>query len=240
MISGLLGKKIGMTQIFDRDGNVVPVTAIEVGPCFVLEVKESPKKKVILGFDEIKESRTTKPRLGFFKKANVPALRTVKEFKSTDNTLYQVGQKILADFFRAGDYVNVVGTSIGKGFQGGMKRWNWHGGDAGHGSMHHRRIGSAGANTYPGRVLRGKNMPGHLGDERVTVQSLRVMDVDVENNMILVKGAVPGAKNGLLSIERSVKKAYRSLDEKKEIVIHKRNPMKQAKAGTKGKGASKK
>jgi large subunit ribosomal protein L3 len=234
MISGILGKKIGMTQIFDKEGNIVPVTALEVGPCYVLGLKETPKK-VVIGFDEIKESRCSKPRLGFFKKAVVPALRTVREFKSTDNTPYQVGQAIKADFFRAGDYVNVIGTSIGKGFQGGMKRHNWHGGDSGHGSMHHRRIGSNGANTYPGRVLRGKNMPGHMGDARVTVQSLRVMQVDAENNMILVKGAVPGCKNGLLSVERSVKRTYRSLDEVKEVVIHKRNPMKQAKAGVKGK-----
>lgn len=236
MISGLLGKKIGMTQIFDRDGNIVPVTAIEVGPCFVVELKENPKKKILLGFDEIKESRSNKPRLGLFKKANLPALRTVKEFKSTDNSSYQVGQKLLVDFFRAGDYVDVVGTSIGKGFQGGMKRWNWSGGEGGRGSMHHRRVGSVGAATYPGRIFPGKSMPGQMGNERVTVQSLRVMDVDLENNMLLVKGAVPGCKNGLVSIERSSKKAYRSLDEKKEAVLHKRNPMKQAKAGVKGKG----
>lgn len=237
MISGLLGKKIGMTQIFDQEGNVVPVTALEVGPCYVVGLKDKPAK-VVLGFDEIKEKNCTKPRLGLFKKVNAPALRTIQEFKSSDNAGYQLGQQLKADFFRAGDYVTVVGTSIGKGFQGGIKRWNWHGGDSGHGSMHHRRIGSNGANTYPGRVLRGKNMPGHLGDERVTVQNLRVMQVDAENNMILVKGAVPGAKNGLLSIEKSVKRAYRSLDEKKEVVVHKRNPMKQAKAGAKGGKAS--
>ena len=234
MISGLLGKKIGMTQIFDKDGNIVPVTALEVGPCYVLGLKDVPKK-VVIGFDEIRESRCNKPRLGYFKKANVPALKTVQEFKSTDNATYQVGQKILADFFRPGDYVTVIGTSIGKGFQGGMKRHNWSGGGAGHGSMHHRRIGSVGANTFPGRILRGKTMAGHMGDANVTVQNLRVMQVDAENNMILVKGAVPGCKNGLLSIERSVKKAYLSLDEKKEVVIHKRNPMKQAKAAAKGK-----
>jgi large subunit ribosomal protein L3 len=234
MISGLLGKKIGMTQFFDKEGNVVPVTALEVGPCYVLGLKESPKK-VVIGFDEIRESRCSKPRLGFFKKAKAPALRTIREFRSTDNATYQVGQEIKADFFRPGDYVIVIGTSIGKGFQGGMKRHNWHGGDAAHGSMHHRRIGSAGANTFPGRVIRGKTMPGHMGDARVTVQNLRVMHVDVENNMILVHGAVPGGKNGLVSIERSFKKAYRSLDEKKEVVIHKRNPMKQAKAKAAGK-----
>lgn len=234
MISGLLGKKIGMTQFFDSEGNIVPVTALEVGPCYVLGVKDAPKK-VILGYDEIRESRCTKPRLGVFKKANVPALRTVREFKSADNTSYQAGQQIKADFFRPGDYVTVVGTSIGRGFQGGIKRHNWHGGDAGHGSMHHRRIGSVGANTYPGRILKGKTMPGHMGDVQVTVQNLRVMHVDAAENMILVKGAVPGCKNGLVSVEKSIKRAYRSLDEKKEVVIHKRNPMKQAKASVKGK-----
>ncbi|MBF0387357.1 MAG: 50S ribosomal protein L3 [Candidatus Omnitrophica bacterium] len=234
MISGLLGKKIGMTQFFDKDGNVVPVTAIEVGPCYILGVKETPKK-VVLGFDEIKEKNCTKPRLGMFKKVNVPALRTVKEFESTDNASYQAGQKLAADIFRAGQYVNVIGTSMGKGFQGGMKRHNWTGGGAAHGSMHHRRIGSVGANTYPGRVLRGKTMPGHMGDVRVTVHNLRVMHVDLSENMILVKGAIPGCKNGLVTVEHSFKKAYRSFDEKKEVVIHKRNPMKQAKAKAKGK-----
>ena len=192
MISGLLGKKMGMTQYFDKDGNIVPVTAIEVGPCFVLGFKEAPHKRVVLGFDAIKEKNCTKPRLGFFKKANAPALRTVREYPSTDNAPYQVGQQLLADVFRPGDYVNVIGTSIGKGFQGGMKRHNWSGGGAGHGSMHHRQIGSVGANTYPGRILRGKTMPGHMGDARVTVHNLRVMHVDIEGNMILVKGAVPG------------------------------------------------
>jgi large subunit ribosomal protein L3 len=235
MISGLLGKKIGMTQFFDKDSNVIPVTAIEVGPCYVIGLKDQ-SKKVVLGFDEIKEKNCTKPRLGIFKKVNVPALRTVKEFESTDNSIYQAGQKVLVDVFRPGEYVNVIGVSIGRGFQGGMKRHNWTGGGAAHGSMHHRRIGSVGANTYPGRVLRGKTMPGHMGDVRVTVHNLRVMHVDLDANMLLVKGAIPGCKNGLVTVERSFKKAYRSFDEKKEVVIHKRNPMKQAKAKAKGKG----
>lgn len=234
MISSMLGKKVGMSQIFDAEGNIIPVTAIEVGPCYVLGLKESPLK-VVIGFDEIKESRCTKPRLGVFKKLSVPPLRTIKEVKSTDNSVYTLGQKIHADLFKPGEYVDVIGTSIGRGFQGGMKRHNWMGGGAGHGSMHHRRIGSVGANTYPGRVLRGKTMPGHMGDEQVTVQSLRVMFVDPENNVLLVKGAVPGCKNGLVTVRKSAKRAYRSLDEKKEVVIHKRNPMKQAKASVKGK-----
>lgn len=234
MISSMLGKKIGMSQIFDGDGNIIPVTALEVGPCYVLGLKQTPSK-VVIGFDEIKESRCTKPRLGMFKKLSVPALRTVKEVKSSDNSVYTLGQKIQADFFKPGEYVDVIGTSIGRGFQGGMKRHNWMGGGAGHGSMHHRRIGSVGANTYPGRVLRGKTMPGHMGNVQVTVQSLRVMFVDPDNNVLLVKGAVPGCKNGLITIRKSAKRAYRSLDEKKEVVIHKRNPMKRAKASAKGK-----
>lgn len=235
MISGLLGKKIGMTQFFDKDGNVVPVTAIEVGPCYIVGLKDLPKKRVVLGFDEIKEKNCTKPRLGIFKKSNVPAVRIMKEFTSTDNAAYQLGQKLLADAFRAGEYVNVIGTSIGRGFQGGMKRHNWTGGGAAHGSMHHRQIGSVGANTFPGRVLRGKTMPGHMGDVKVTVHNLRVMHIDLDSNMLLVKGAIPGCKNSIVSVERSFKRAYRSLDEKKEVVIHKRNPMKQAKAKAKGK-----
>lgn len=228
-----------MTQIFDRDGNVIPVTALEIGPCYVLGLKDKPAK-VVLGFDEMKEKNCTKPRLGLFKKVKVPALRTILEFKSSDNSGYQLGQQLKADLFRAGEYVNVVGTSIGKGFQGGMKRWNWHGGDAGHGSMHHRAIGSNGANTYPGRVIRGYHMPGHMGDARITVQNLRVMQVDAENNMILVKGAVPGSKNGLLVVEKSSKRGYRDLNEVKEVVVHKRNPMKQAKGAAKGGKASSK
>lgn len=234
MISGLMGKKIGMTQFFDKDGNIIPVTAIEVGPCYVLDLKEQPNK-VVLGFDQIKEKNCTKPRLGYFKKVNVPALRTVREFTSSDNANYKAGQSISVDIFRPGEYVNIIGTSIGRGFQGGMKRHNWSGGPGGHGSMHHRRIGSNGANTFPGRVLRGKTMPGHMGDVKVTVHNLRVMHIDLESNMLLVKGAIPGCKNGLVSVERSFKKAFRSLDEKKEVVIHKRNPMKQAKAKAKGK-----
>src|SRR3989339_738065 len=190
MISGLLGKKIGMTQFFDKDGNVIPVTGIEVGPCYVLDVKELPRKKLVVGFDEIREKNCTKPRQGVFKKAGSPLLRTIREFDSSDNASYKAGQKLEVDIFRAGQYVNVIGTSIGRGFQGGMKRHNWSGGGAGHGSMHHRQIGSVGANTYPGRILRGKTMPGHMGDVRVTVHNLRVMHVDPETHMLLVKGAV--------------------------------------------------
>jgi large subunit ribosomal protein L3 len=237
MIRGLLGKKVGMTQIFDSEGNVIPVTAVEVGPCFVLAVKDNPKK-VLLGFETSKESRLNKPELGFFKKLGITPLRKIEEVTSTDNKDYTVGQEIKVDFFKAGDFVDVTGTSIGKGFQGGMKRWNWSGGPAAHGSMHHRRVGSIGSSSDPSRVYRGQHMPGHMGTDTKTVQNLRVLHVDVEKNIILVKGAVPGHKNAYLTINKALKKAYRSLEEKREVVAVKRNPMKQSKAAAKG-GASK-
>ncbi len=236
MISGLLGKKIGMTQIFDSDGNVVPVTAVTAGPCFVLELKESPLK-IKLGFESVKESRMKKPGLGAFKKAGVIPLRFIKEFQSTDNKDYKVGQEIKADVFKPGDFVNVTGTSIGKGFQGGMKRWHWKGGPKSHGSTSKRRVGSVGSGTDPGRVWKGHHMPGHMGDEQVTVQNLRVMDVDAQNNLILLKGAVPGGKNSYLQINRSLKKAHLPLDFKRVDLKKDRNPMKQSKAKAKGKAA---
>lgn len=234
MIRGLIGRKIGMTQIFNKEGYVVPVTVIEAGPCTVLELTVSPAK-VKLGFGAAKGSRVNKARLGYFKKLNVTPLKTIKEFKSTDNKDYSVGQQLKADVFQAGDFVDVTGTSIGKGFQGGMRRWGWSGGPASHGSMHHRRVGSIGASSDPSRVFRGQHMPGHMGAKTVTTQSLRVMAVDADKNLLLIKGAVPGHKNSTVLINRSQKKVFQSLDEKKAVVEHKRNPMKQSKAKAKGK-----
>ncbi len=236
MIRGLLGKKIGMSQIFDDEGNIVPVSVVEAGPCFVLALIDgSVCKKIKIGFDPVKESRLKKPELGFLKKINVTPIRYIREFESTDNRDYQVGQQIKVDIFRPGDFVDVTGFSKGKGFQGGMKRWNWDGGPKTHGSMHHRRIGSIGSNTTPGRTNRGKTMPGHMGDERVTTQGLRVIQVDLENNLLLVKGAVPGGKNALLMINLSKKRVFRVLGEKVVTEAKKRNPMKQSKAKVKGK-----
>lgn len=234
MIRGLLGKKLGMTQIFDKDGNIIPVTVVEAGPCTVLEVKESPDK-VKLGFGAEKESQVSKSQQGFFKKIGVAPLRIVKEFQSTDNAEYKVGQEIKADFFKPGDFVDVTGISIGKGFQGGMKRWHWNGGPAGHGSMHHRRVGSIGASADPSRTLRGTNMPGHMGSKKATVQGLCVMGVDADHNTILIKGAVPGHQNTILTINRSKKKAFKDLNEVKAFIVRKVNPMKQSKAKVKGK-----
>ncbi|MFH1360273.1 MAG: 50S ribosomal protein L3 [Candidatus Omnitrophota bacterium] len=235
MIRGLLGKKIGMTQIFNKDGFIVPVTVVEVGPCFVLELKNSPLK-VKLGFEPAKELRLKKPQRGFFKKIGVSPCKLIREFPSSDNKDYKVGQEIRADFFKAGDYVDVCGVSIGKGFQGGMRRWNWSGGPGGHGSMHHRRVGSIGASADPSRVYKGTHMPGHMGAQRVTVQGLRVMAVDIDSNLILIKGAVPGHKNGYINVNRSQKKAYRSLEEKVAVTQKTRNPLKQSKTKARGKG----
>ena len=236
-LAGLIGRKLGMTQIFDRDGNAIPVTAVEAGPCTVLEVHDSPVK-VKIGFDSIKESRTTKARAGYFKKLKLEPFRITKEFRSADNPPYKVGQKVRADVFKAGDYVDVTGTSIGKGFSGGMKRHGWGGGPGGHGSMHHRRVGSIGASAYPAKVVKGFPMPGQLGNKQVTTQGLRVMDIDVDNNVILLKGSIPGSKNGIIAINRSRKKEWKDLNEVKAVVQHKVNPMKQSKG--KAKAAKKK
>ena len=233
MAQGLIGRKKGMTQIFDKDGNMLPVTIIEAGPCSVLDIKETPEKKLTLGFDPVKDKNVSKARLGFFKKVGVKPLRILQEFAASKEGEYEVGKELKADVFKPGDYVDITGTSIGKGFQGGMKRHNWRGGKASHGSMHHRRVGSIGMSAYPSRTLRGRTMPGQMGNERVTTQGLRVMDVNAEKNFILVKGAVPGARNGIVAIRLSRKKQWRDLNEVKAVVQHKVNPMKQSKKGKK-------
>lgn len=235
MIRGLLGKKLGMTQIFDKDGDVVAVTVVEAGPCTVLGVADSPLR-VKLGFGSVKESKVNKPLLGSFKKAGVAPSKVVKELESTDNKDYKIGQELKVDVFKAGEYVDVAGTSIGKGFQGGMKRWHWMGGPAAHGSMHHRRVGSIGASADPSRTLVGTNMPGHMGDRTVTAEGLRVMAVDAATNTLLLKGAVPGHKNAFVVIYRSKKKAFRPLEEEHKAIVRKVNPMKQSKTKATGKG----
>jgi len=206
MSTGLLGKKIGMTQVFDSQGRLVVVTAIEAGPCFVLEIKATPLAKIKLGFAPKKESRIKKPQLGFFKKLNVSPLSFVREFPLGEFKDYKVGQEIKANIFKAGDYVNITGTSIGKGFQGGVKRWHWKGGNKTHGSTSHRRAGSIGSSTTPGRTIRGHHMPGHMGNERVTVKNLLIVKVDAANNLLLVKGAIPGYKSNFVILNKSIKK----------------------------------
>ena len=205
----ILGKKIGMTQIFE-DGKVVPVTVIEAGPNFVLQTKTAEKDGYVaiqVGFDEKREKNTTKPLMGIFNKAGVKPQRFVKEFRMETVDTYALGQEIKVDVLANAEFVDITGTSKGKGTAGVMKRHNFGGNRATHGvSRNHRLGGSIGNSSTPGEVYKGRKMAGRLGNEKVTVQNLKVVRVDVENNLLLVKGAVPGAKNGYLTIKAALKK----------------------------------
>jgi large subunit ribosomal protein L3 len=202
-MAGILGKKIGMTQVFTEGGDRVGVTVIEAGPCPVLAVKG---KSIQLGFDVAKDNRMSKPLAGFFKKINVPVRKFIREIPKDPAREYKIGEELKADMFKTGDFVDISGISKGKGFQGGMKRWHWKGGMATHGSTSHRRVGSIGSTTTPGRVWKGHHMPGHMGNIGVTVQNVRVVKVDADNNILLVKGAIPGHKNAYLIIKKAKKK----------------------------------
>lgn len=202
-MSGILGKKIGMMQIFADDSSRVSVSVIEAGPCPILSIKE---KSIQLAFDPIKESKVSKPILNLFKKIGVGPRKFIREVGKDLNQEYKVGEEIKVDLFKAGDFVDVTGLSIGKGFAGGMKRWNWHGGPQGHGSMSHRRIGSIGSSTTPGRVWKGHHLPTHMGTDRVTVKNLKVIKIDLENNLLLIEGSVPGHRSGYLVIKQAKKK----------------------------------
>jgi len=209
MALGILGKKVGMTQIYNQDGGVIPVTVIEAGPCPILQIKTKEKEgysAVQIGFEEKKESRTIKPLLGVFKKANVKPQHYIREFRVDKPEEYKVGQQVLVDIFQPSDCIDVIGTSIGKGFQGGVKRFHWAGGPKSHGSMHHRAPGSIGASSDPSRSYKGQRLPGRMGNVRVTVQNLEVVSIDKDNNLLIVKGAVPGPDGKLLVIRRGKKK----------------------------------
>ncbi len=206
---GILGKKIGMTNIFDERGNNVPVTLIETGPCHVIQVKTKETDgytAIQLGFGEKRSKLVNKPDAARFKKAGVNAVRFSREIRMNDVAAFKPGQKIEGDIFAKGDFVDVIGTSIGKGFQGGMKRWGWKGGPGGHGSMFHRAIGSIQSGARLGRVTKGHHMPGHMGVDRITVQNLEVVDVDKANNLVLIRGSVPGHKNGFVVIREAKKR----------------------------------
>lgn len=192
-----------MTQVFSEDGKLVSVTAIEAGPCPILAIKE---KSIQIGFDLAKESRVKKPILSFFKKINIAPRKVIKEVLKEPAKEYKVGEEVRVDLFKPGDFVDVTGISIGKGFQGGMKRWHWHGGPQTHGSTSHRRVGSIGSTTTPGRVWKGHHLPGHMGAKQTTLQNLRVIKTDLQNNLLLVKGAVPGHRNSYLIIRKAKKK----------------------------------
>ena len=208
MNKGLIGKKIGMTQIFDESGKVIPVTVIEAGPCVVAQVKTVDTdgyQAVQLGFGDIKEKKLTKPAKGHFTKVNVTPKKHLREFRLDSVEEYTVGQELKADVFAAGDKLDIQGTSKGKGFQGVIKRHGQHRGPMGHGSMYHRRPGSMGPTSTPGRVFKGKKLPGHMGVDTVTIQNLEVVRVDLDKNVLLVKGSVPGNKGSILKIKKSVK-----------------------------------
>ncbi|MFH1847918.1 MAG: 50S ribosomal protein L3 [Candidatus Omnitrophota bacterium] len=208
MITGILGKKIGMTQVFKDNGKFVPVTVIEAGPCAVLQLKTAEKdgyEAVQLGFDEKRESLVNRPDMGKFKKAKASPKRFIREIKVSKSSEFKLGQTVDIGIFEPGEFVDITGVSIGKGFQGGMKRHNWHGGEASHGSMFHRAPGSIGASSFPSRVTKGHGMPGHMGDEVVTVQNLEVVKVDKENNLLVIKGAIPGKQNAFVVVRASKK-----------------------------------
>jgi large subunit ribosomal protein L3 len=203
----IMGVKVGMTQIFDEDGRAIPVTVVESGPNIVLQKKTAETdgyNAIQVGFASIREKLVNKPEMGHFKKAGVKPLRYVKEFRTDNVDEYEVGSQIDVDVFTAGDLVDVVGKSKGKGFAGAVKRHNFARGSMGHGSKYHRRPGSLGA-MGPARVFKGRPMPGRMGGERVTVQALKIVKVYPEKNLILIKGAIPGPKKGLVVIKNSVK-----------------------------------
>ena len=205
----ILGKKVGMTQIFSEEGLAIPVTVIAAGPCTVLQkktVENDGYNAVKVGFEDVNEKSLNKPEKGLFTKLKLSAKRFIKEFRPEATEGYEVGQEIkVADMFQSGDKIDVSGISKGKGFQGTIKRYGQKGGKETHGSMYHRRVGSMGANTSPARVFKGKKLPGHMGLDNITVQNLDVVRVDTERNLLLVKGAVPGPKGGLLVIKDTVK-----------------------------------
>lgn len=211
MQKGIIGKKIGMTQIFDERGNVIPVTVIEAGPCVVVQkktVENDGYESVQLGFAEVREKLLNKPKKGHFEKAGVAPKRVLREFRLADVSGLNVGDIVKADIFAEGDRVDVAGTSKGKGFAGVIKRWGHHRLKMTHGTGPvHREVGSMGASTNMSRVPKGKKMAGQMGNERVTVQNLDVVKVDAENNLIALKGAIPGPKGGIVILADSVKKA---------------------------------
>ena len=211
MTKGLIGKKIGMTQIFDEAGKVVPVTVIEAGPCVVTQLKTAENdgyEAVQLGFGDVSPKHTNKPMTGHFKKNDLPFKRTLKEFRLDDISNVNVGDVLKADVFAAGDVIDVSGVSKGKGFQGAIKRHNQHRLKETHGTGPvHRQAGSMGACSSPSRIFKGKGMAGHMGAENVTVQNLVIVKIDAENNLIAIKGAIPGPKGGVVCITDAVKKA---------------------------------
>lgn len=208
MRKGILGRKIGMTQVFTAEGNIVPVTVIEAGPCVVLQKKSEDTDGYVaiqLGFADKKEKRANKPEKGHAQKAGTTAKRYIREIRDVDLNQYEVGQEVKADIFAEGEMVDVTGISKGKGFAGAIKRHNQARGPMAHGSRYHRGPGSLGS-IAPNRVFKGQTLPGRMGGERVTIQNLEVVKVDPERNLLLVKGAIPGPRNSFVTVRSAVKK----------------------------------
>ena len=208
MLQGIIGKKLGMTQIFLDDGKWIPVTVIQAGPCKVVRAKNKSTdgyEAVQLGFEEVNPKRVPKPLLGQFTKRSLKPYRVLSEFRVSDSSQFTVGQDITVDSMKDLQWVDVAGVSKGKGFQGVMKRHNFSGGKNTHGSMHHRQPGSMGASSAPSRVFKNQRLAGHMGDETMTVQKLKVVAVDSENNLMLLRGAVPGGKRAIVFIKKSKK-----------------------------------
>jgi len=207
MVEGLIGKKIGMSQTFDQEGNIVPLTIIKLGPCTVIQKKTEEKDGYFalqLGLVEEKGvKQPIKPVQGHFKKAGVPPLRILREFRFQKGAEIKEGDQILVDIFQQGEKVHITGVSKGKGFASIIKRWGFRGGKASHGSMFHRAPGSIGASAFPSRVVKGKKLPGHMGHEKATVRNLTVVQADTENNLLIVKGGVPGARNGYVLVKKA-------------------------------------
>ena len=209
MTTGIVGKKLGMTQVFDAQGRVVPVTVIEAGPCTVVQRKTKPNDgydAVQLGFMPKKAHRVSKPMLGHFQKAGKGAFGALREHRLESDSSLKAGEEIRVDIFREGDYVDVTGQTKGRGFAGVVKRWGFKGGKATHGSMFHRAPGSIGGSSWPSRVFKNMKMGGHDGNERVTVLNLQVVAIQPAKNLLLVRGSVPGAKNSLVFVRRAIKK----------------------------------
>ena len=210
MNKAILGKKLGMSQIFTADGTMIPVTVVEAGPCCVVQVKTADKDgyaAVKVGFGSVKEKNVNKPTAGQYKQAGVAPRKYMREFRFADCSSYAVGGEIKCDVFAAGDHVDVVGTSKGRGYTGTIQRWNTHCGPKAHGSGYHRGVGSLSANSSPSRVFKNKKMPGQYGHERVTVQNLEVVKVDAARNIILIAGGIPGPKDSLVIVKESLKKS---------------------------------
>lgn len=208
MKKGIIGKKVGMTQIFDEKGNVIPVTAIETEGNIVAQIKTVETdgyQSIQLGYGDVKDKHINKPEAGHFAKAKLPNKNHLREFRLDSVENYKVGDEVKVDIFEAGEKVDIQGTSKGKGFQGVIKRHGQHRGPMGHGSMYHRRPGSMGATSTPGRVFKGKKLPGHMGKVTVTIQNLEIVKVDTDKNVLLVKGSVPGPKGAILKVKSTVK-----------------------------------